>query len=88
MSLATPATLRNHTRKRCTAVPSLSILFDRQRVEMLELRVPFVRSELNMADFFTKPLAAPAFFRFRNAIMNVPCVMLDGQSSTRGCENP
>ena len=62
--------------------------FVRERVEMLELRVPFVRSELNMADFFTKPLAAPAFFRFRNFIMNVPCVMLDGQSSTRGCENP
>ena len=28
--------------------------FVRERVESLELRVPFVRSELNMADFFTK----------------------------------
>ena len=43
----------------------------RERVESLEISVPFVRSELNMADFFTKPLLSATFFRFRNAIMNV-----------------
>ena len=46
--------------------------FVRERVELLEISVPFVRSELNMADFFTKPLASSTFFRLRNSIMNVP----------------
>ena len=45
--------------------------FVRERVESLEISVPFVRSELNMADFFTKPLLSATFFRLRNAIMNV-----------------
>ena len=46
--------------------------FIRERVESLELSVPFVRSCDNLADFFTKPLAAKAFFAFRDKIMNVP----------------
>ena len=46
--------------------------FVREKVESHELCVPFVRSEHNMADMFTKPLAAKAFFRLRDAIMNVP----------------
>ena len=46
--------------------------FVRERVESLEISVPFVRSEHNMADFFTKPLPAAAFFRLRDCIMNVP----------------
>ena len=46
--------------------------FVRERVESLEISVPFVRSEQNMADFFTKPLSAATFFRLRNTIMNVP----------------
>jgi len=46
--------------------------FVRERVESLEISVPFVRSEHNMADFFTKPLTASTFFRMRNVIMNVP----------------
>ena len=45
--------------------------FVRERVESLEITVPFVRSENNMADFFTKPLPASTFFRMRNVIMNV-----------------
>ena len=45
--------------------------FIRERVESLELSVPFVRSCDNLADFFTKPLAAKAFFSFRDVIMNV-----------------
>ena len=61
--------------------------FVRERVESLEISVPFVRSEQNMADFFTKPLAAAAFFRLRNLIMNVPSHLLDGHSSTGGCGN-
>ena len=46
--------------------------FVREKVEDHELCVPFVRSADNMADFFTKPLASGAFFRLRDAIMNVP----------------
>ena len=46
--------------------------FVREKVESHEICVPFVRSEHNMADFFTKPLASKAFFRLRDAIMNVP----------------
>ena len=45
--------------------------FIRERVESLELVVPFVRSCDNLADFFTKPLAAKSFFAFRDCIMNV-----------------
>ena len=45
--------------------------FVRERVESLEISVPFVRSELNMADFFTKSLPSATFFRLRNVIMNV-----------------
>ena len=44
----------------------------RECVENLQIRVPFVSTVDNMADFFTKPLAAKHFFRMRNAIMNVP----------------
>ena len=58
--------------------------FVRERVETLEITVPFVRSEQNMADFFTKPLPASTFFRMRNAIMNVSpadaCSMHEGVS--------
>ena len=46
--------------------------FVREKVESHELCVPFVKSADNMADFFTKPLASKAFFRLRDAIMNVP----------------
>ena len=45
--------------------------FVRERVEMMEITVPFVRSELNMADFFTKPLNGPQFFPMRDVLMNV-----------------
>ena len=40
-------------------------------VESFELQVPFVGTADNIADFFTKPLDAKTFFRFRNIIMNV-----------------
>ena len=46
--------------------------FVREKVEALEISVPFVRSEDNMADLFTKPLPAPTFFRLRDRIMNMP----------------
>ena len=46
--------------------------FVRDMVESLELRVPFVRTKDNIADFFTKPLPAKDFFRHRAAIMNEP----------------
>ena len=44
--------------------------FVRECVENLRLEVPFVRTDANMADFFTKPLDAARFFSLRNVIMN------------------
>ena len=35
------------------------------------IRVPYVATANNMADFFTKPLPAKTFFRMRDAIMNL-----------------
>ena len=46
--------------------------FIREKVEDHTLIVPFVRTVDNLADFFTKPLGAKAFFPMRDAIMNVP----------------
>ena len=36
------------------------------------MRVPFVGTAENMADFFTKPLPTKTFFFMRDRIMNVP----------------
>jgi hypothetical protein len=44
----------------------------RELVEEQRLVVPYVKSSENLADFFTKPLAAHDFFRNRNLIMNLP----------------
>ena len=41
-------------------------------VESHAISVPYVRSEDNVADFFTKPLPAKQFFAFRKIIMNEP----------------
>ena len=46
--------------------------FIREAVERGEIRVPFVRTDENIADFFTKPLASKRFFALRDKIMNVP----------------
>ena len=46
--------------------------FIRECVENLQLRVPFVSTVDNMADFFTKPLPPKHFWRMRNSIMNIP----------------
>ena len=57
--------------------------FIRETVESHELSVPFVRSADNLADFFTKPLAASVFFPLRDAIMNVRSST--ARSRTGGC---
>ena len=44
--------------------------FVREMVENGELVVPYVKSDENLADFFTKPLSAKRFFSLRNKIMN------------------
>ena len=44
----------------------------RELVEDHVLRVPFVRSHDNLADFFTKHLAPKHFFALRKIIMNIP----------------
>ena len=46
--------------------------FVRDLVEDGTLVVPFVATTANIADFFTKPLAAADFYRHCNVIMNVP----------------
>ena len=46
--------------------------FVRECVEQGRLRVPFVSTADNIADFFTKPLMGKEFFRMRDIIMNVP----------------
>jgi len=46
--------------------------FIRECVENGKLRVPFVPTKDNCADFFTKPLMGKAFFDLRDKVMNVP----------------
>ena len=46
--------------------------FVRECVEKHLIRVPFVSTVDNLADFFTKPLPARVFFPMRDVIMNVP----------------
>ena len=58
--------------------------FIREAVERLEIRVPFVRTADNLADFFTKPLPSKQFFALRDIIMNVPSSVTDA-SITGGC---
>ena len=42
----------------------------REMVENGELVVPYVNTDENLADFFTKPLSAKKFFLIRDKIMN------------------
>ena len=44
--------------------------FIRECVEDMKIVVPFVRTDANLADFFTKPLEPRRFFSLRNLIMN------------------
>ena len=44
--------------------------FVRDVVESFEIEVPFVRTDDNIADFFTKPLTAAKFYSMRRRIMN------------------
>ena len=37
----------------------------------MTIRVPYVNTVDNLADFFTKPLTSKTFFRLRDRIMNV-----------------
>ena len=51
-------------------------------VENGEIVVPYVNSDDNLADFFTKPLNAKKFFALRDKIMNVrapshPCCIVN-----------
>ena len=46
--------------------------FIRELVEEGRLTVPFVPTDKNIADFFTKALKPPQFIHFRDIIMNVP----------------
>ena len=46
--------------------------FIRECVKNGKLHVPFVPTDKNVADFFTKPLLGKQFFNLRDRIMNVP----------------
>ena len=46
--------------------------FVREMVEEMRLRVPYVNTVDNLADFFTKPLPPKQFALMRDEIMNVP----------------
>ena len=55
----------------------------REMVENGEIVVPYVNSDDNLADFFTKPMTAKRFFSMRDKIMNVraladPRSVIDG----------
>ena len=52
--------------------------FVRECVENLKIRVPYVNTVDNLADFFTKPLASKTFFYLRDQIMNVPSPVTSG----------
>ena len=45
--------------------------FLREMVEDLRITVPFVPTDQNVADFFTKPLKSSRFFELRDVIMTV-----------------
>ena len=46
--------------------------FIREAVEDMKIRVPFVATADNWADFFTKALPTKQFVALRNQLMNVP----------------
>ena len=61
--------------------------FVREMVENMKIRVPYVNTADNLADFFTKPLPARVFVPMRDAIMNCPmsvAAFQDEASSERG----
>ena len=60
--------------------------FIRECVENHQIRVPFVRTDDNQADFFTKVLPGRKFFPLRNLIMNVEDRNLDVPRSRGGVE--
>ena len=46
--------------------------FVREMVEDMKIRVPYVNTDDNFADFFTKALSAKKFYAMRDHIMNIP----------------
>ena len=54
--------------------------FIRECVENGRLRVPFVATADNIADFFTKPLMGKDFFRLRDKVMNAALAPSRGRS--------
>ena len=46
--------------------------FVRELVEDHVIRVPYVNTDRNLADFFTKCMPASRFFHLRDHIMNIP----------------
>ena len=62
--------------------------FVRECVEEHKLRVPYVSTDKNLADFFTKALPASKFFPLRDKIMNVPSGVGHGGALRRESDLP
>ena len=57
----------------------------RDMVESFEIEVPFVPTDMNPADFFTKPIRSAAkFFSFRRQVMNEPLTVSPPPSTEGG----
>ena len=61
--------------------------FVRELVEEHKIRVPFVNSSDNLADFFTKVIEGPQFFVLRDLIMNVPRAATHRDATSPGLES-
>ena len=55
--------------------------FVRECVENMQIRVPYVNTVDNLADFFTKALSTKNFYRMRDLIMNVSLAQNGGVPS-------
>ena len=62
--------------------------FIREMVEEGRIRVPFVSTVDNCADFFTKALTGKQFFNLRQRIMNLHEGSKDGSVTLRGGVEP
>ena len=60
--------------------------FVREMIENMRIRVPYVNTVDNLADFFTKPLPARTFVPMRDAIMNCGMSMSAFQSDVAWSE--
>jgi hypothetical protein len=61
--------------------------FVRELVEEHKIRVPFVSTVDNLADFFTKVIEGPQFFSLRDRVMNIPPAASRASDPSPGLES-